>query len=632
MGLFHQAVKTYDAMLPVIDFNDPERVPLPPVAHAIKKAGIEITLDTNGKFLSARARRVEEEKQKDGTYLKPEPRIVIPVREESLGRSSAPQKYPHYLTDYLLYMMPENKEAYEAYTSQLEDWANSPYGDPKLDAILAYVKGGTIIRDLVRERVLRPDKSGEIKAKDTKVNVCWIVNGLGADSGPCWTDRGLMDKLIRYHMERIAKDHKVGVCMVSGDTCVLANTHAKGVVPVHGNARLISSNSQTNNIFTYRGRFLDAEQALTVGYETSQKMHNALAWVIANQGVVFGKRTFVCWNPEGKKVPALTGFLNRMRATGQRAATPSDYKKQLQDSLLGWKAELPDDADVVFAIFDAATIGCLSILYYNEIPGNLYLERLYQWEDTCCVENMSPSLGNIARFAYGTVQKGKVEASDANYRRAVQKLILCRLNGDPFPVDIVRGLVRQADNMMLVSDESTGGRGSTERERLLQTTCSAIRKYRYDTKKEEWSMTLDRTCTDRSYLFGRLLAVAEHAERRTYDRDITREPNAIRFQRAFAQRPMNTWRNIHERLTPYFARLNPWSRAYYRDEIEEIQAMLPEGEELLNKPLADTYLLGYYHQRAELRRHKPHGQLVEILKKEEEVNNTADTAANNEEE
>ena len=37
-------------------------------------------------------------------------------------------------------------------------------------------------------------------------------------------------------------------------------------------------------------------------------------------------------------------------------------------------------------------------------------------------------------------------------------------------------------------------------------------------------MELDREFTDRSYLYGRLLAVYEQVERRTYDFDEKREP------------------------------------------------------------------------------------------------------------
>ena len=47
-------------------------------------------------------------------------------------------------------------------------------------------------------------------------------------------------------------------------------------------AKLISANDSQN--FTYRGRFITKEEAFAVGNETSQKLHNALKWIIRKQG------------------------------------------------------------------------------------------------------------------------------------------------------------------------------------------------------------------------------------------------------------------------------------------------------------------------------------------------------------
>ena len=51
-------------------------------------------------------------------------------------------------------------------------------------------------------------------------------------------------------------------------------------------------------------------------------------------------------------------------------------------------------------------------------------------------------------------------------------------------------------------------------------------------------MALEPEKQDRSYQYGRLLAVLEKAERDTYSSDETREPNAIRMQ------PPTPWGSI----------------------------------------------------------------------------------------
>ena len=112
-------------------------------------------------------------------------------------------------------------------------------------------------------------------------------------------------------------------------------------------------------------------------------------------------------------------------------------------------------------------------------------------------------------------------------------------------------------------------------------------------------MSLDKEKKDRSYQFGRLLAVMEKVERDTYT-DESREPNAIRMQSVFCEKPFHTTNIISGRLDPYFNKLSPSSRAYYRSLIGKIMEELSNYDDAqLNRPLGDTYLMGYYLQRNE---------------------------------
>lgn len=118
-------------------------------------------------------------------------------------------------------------------------------------------------------------------------------------------------------------------------------------------------------------------------------------------------------------------------------------------------------------------------------------------------------------------------------------------------------------------------------------------------------MTLNLENKDRSYLFGRLLAVLEKAERSTFARDEDREPNAIRLQSAYVNHPLSTWQILETQLNPYFQRMRAGSRAFYKNIISEIAEKLAEqDEEQLNRSLSEMYLIGYYLQRAYLNREK----------------------------
>lgn len=56
MGLLQKAVETYDAMASRAGIvHEDEKEPLAPISHIIAPTHIEITLDQDGKFVSARA-------------------------------------------------------------------------------------------------------------------------------------------------------------------------------------------------------------------------------------------------------------------------------------------------------------------------------------------------------------------------------------------------------------------------------------------------------------------------------------------------------------------------------------------------------------------------------------------------
>ncbi len=98
MGLLQKAVETYDAMAHRAGIQqDGEREPLAPISHIMARAQIEITLNQDGIFLSARA------------VDKDAPKIIIPATEESAGRTVKAAELPHPLCDYLRYLLPYNR-------------------------------------------------------------------------------------------------------------------------------------------------------------------------------------------------------------------------------------------------------------------------------------------------------------------------------------------------------------------------------------------------------------------------------------------------------------------------------------------------------------------------------------------
>lgn len=582
MGLMKQAYDTYCTLeAKYCGVYGLEKEPLVPVSHQIAKAEIEITLNADGQLLDARQ------------VGKDEAAIIMPVTEASAGRTGD-TSCAHPLCDQIRFLSPQYPQKYEAYLTQLHEWENSPYGHPKLHAVARYVEKGTILEDMERFGVIARGEDG-LAPKDGKQVVCWRVDSGKIDEiSACWKDRSLFQAFIDYYAS--TKQEKPVFCMVSGEYAPPATQHPKKIINTSANAKLISANDSSG--FTYRGRFIDDGQAMTMSYDASQRIHNAIHWLAANQGVYIGGRTFLCWNPKGIALPKPhASFLQR---TKEKQIKYSDYRKALSETLRGWKNTIPGDAGAVVASFDAATSGRLSLTYYSEMLAGDFLERLYEWDLICCWEHFpfgvqSPSLYQIAACAYGTQRvsngQSRMEVDDRILRQQVQRLLACRVDKGRIPTDIVQAIIAKGSNLQILE--------RAVREEVLSTACAVIRKYHFDWHQEELKMTLEPEKKDVSYQYGRLLAVFEKIERDTYDKDEMREPNAIRMQSVFSRRPQYASRILWEQMKKaYYPRLKPGTRTFYDrligEIVEQISACSNGSRE---EALKDTYFIGYYLQR-----------------------------------
>lgn len=583
MGLLQKACETYDTHAELVGIVKEGHEPLVPISHILTNAQIEITVNSDGAFQSARV------------VGKNEPKIIVPVTEASGGRSGK-KPPPHPLCDKLCYIAPYNSQMHEPYVEQLGSWLRSVHSHPMLEPIYTYVKGGTVLHDLSESGVIKLNTQGVPKSENDLVR--WRVLGLDLEQEACWLEKTLYDSFINWYQTQV-NERTPALCMISGETAPPARLHPKGIIPripQGGNTKLISANDTKG--FTYRGRFTEDKQAVTVSYLASQKAHNALRWVAAEQGTVLCGRAFLCWNPHGVPIPH-PAFPLRL-SNAPTAKKPSEYKEQLKDTLKGYQSKLPEEAGgVVIAAFDTSGTGRLSLTYYNELRGSDFLQRLHDWDDICCWYNncygiQSPSLYQIIQYAFGTLRGNQLTVNNRITRQQIQRLISCRVDCAKFPLDVEQAIVQRASNLSIYKNNI--------RKELLFVACSVIRKYRHDHLKEKYSMELELNKPDRSYQFGRLLAVLEKIERDTYSEEEEREPNAIRMLSTFSRRPLYASRIIWEHVNQaYLSKLKPTTRNYYRKLLCEIYEQISQASEAeLNHSLTDTYLLGYFLQNKDL--------------------------------
>jgi CRISPR-associated protein Csd1 len=597
--------------------NTGKDIVLLPVSHAYQNAQIEVAVTPDGAFYSAKV------------IPKEEAPTVIPVTINSAGRTSKPS--PHGLHDGLQYVAGDYEayggvykkdNAYHQYIEQLSNWCHSPYAHPLVQSILAYLEKGTLIEDLVREKimvekdhVLIPKWTKELEAEigekpllfnvlsgdQTTAFIRFSIHEVGKEARPLWGDLEVIDSFINYYSGELPES---GLDYVTGKVLPLTENHPSKVRYGGDMAKIISGNDTVN--FTYRGRFTDKNQVASISYEASQKGHNALKWLIAKQGYTIDGRVFLTWgnaeipSPEESSYDIFADFYAEDEEADNLATTDTTHQQfsaLFTKALKGYSAKLAYHEPIHIMILDAATPGRMGILYERSIEKELYFSKIEKWHQTCFWRHTygmknkqrytfwgAPSLRDIAEAAYGS------RANDALVKNTIHELFPCVVDGKKIPLTIVRSLLQRASNPVSMEN--------WEWQKTLTIACAVMKKH-FHYKEEERNVALDKKETDRNYLFGRMLAVADVLEERAlYKAGIKRSTNAIRYMNAFSSHPETTWKIIQANLVPYQARLRGQG-GYYQLLLDEIGSTF-KIDEYSDKALNGKYLLGYYSQRAEL--------------------------------
>ena len=501
------------------------------------------------------------------------------------------------------------------------------------------VQNTSLDKAFVRFRVFMHDKRLPEDILDNRDNV---------HDSAVWLDRSVQRSFINYYLSTFqAKD----LCYMTGEYTPIAKTNP---LKIRGKwdtkAKLISANDDTN--FTYRGRFHTKEketgynEALSIGYVASQKAHNALKWIIRRQGFSRDGVCIVAWENALRALPDFyASAADILSQVPENAADGVEVEleeevlfeedeaeipetnyvsaKKFNAALDGYKAKLGGISRMVVLALDSATPGRLAITYYKELASSRYLQNLGQWHKSCCwkheyiqdkerkvYEGMA-SIREIALAIYGTEQgednnpQLKLSKNSDNKSpmlvAAFERLRPCIIDGAAIPRDMVRAAVLKASNPLAYKDKFNY-------HKVLHIACSMVKRLYWEKQQRKeregviLGMELDKTNQDRSYLYGRMLAVAERVERATYEKGETRITNAERYMQAFSRSPFRTWDIIWNNLQPYMKQLKPSTREYYKNLLGEITGLFVYEDRISNVLLDGKYLIGYDCQRTKLRR------------------------------
>lgn len=643
-----------------------------PLSHTSVRARIEITLDQDGSLLDARALQKDEASE-----------TITPSTEKAMSRASTTIA-PYPLFDGLKYVagdfldfvkidldnqkkIDETRkniaDCFPKYFDFLGRWCTSEFAHPKVCAVYQYLSKKTLMRNLIEHGLLTLDKGGFASSKQ-KINgdelpkatvrfrvrmsktadaSAMLNDHDNAYDSAIWLDKTVQQSFIDFYASlQAAKD----LCYLSGEITRTSSLHPKKIRNDGDGTKLISANDDAN--FSYRGRFntIDRKtgynEALSIGYETSQKAHNALKWIIRRQGFTRDGVCVVTWESALNDLPAFfESSANIMNALSENSKdveviedvlfeddepvsvdTNNASAKELNAALDGYASKLNDTSRMIVLALDSATPGRLAITYYKELASSRYLDNIRIWHESCCwkhqywkdkkihlYEGMA-SISEIAHAVYGTEQNKRLalrinkDGKCPMLISAFDRLRPCIIDSAAIPKDMVRAVVIKASNPSAYEVKFNY-------HKVLYIACSLVKRMYWEKMQRKetggvvFSMELERSYTDRSYLYGRLLAIAEDGERRTYDKGETRVTNAERYMQVFVQKPFRTWATIQRNIKPYLNSLKPGSREYYKNLFGEITGLFTEGDFESKAALDGKYLLGYDCQRTALRTHKP---------------------------
>ncbi|HAT9524532.1 TPA: type I-C CRISPR-associated protein Cas8c/Csd1 [Legionella pneumophila subsp. pneumophila] len=635
--------KLYETYQQSLQLDLPDIGQLMPISHTLQNAHINIVIDGDGNFKRA---KVLEKMQ-----------IILPATEKSAGRSSG--EAPHPLADKLQYVAKDyslygglKKAYFEGYKSQLRSWCESEYCHPKAQAVYQYINQGRVIEDLINFQIIYLDEQKKllthwpyelteerpipllfkILPKDKgqidlgSALVCWTIEMEGDANSDSWLDISLQESWVKFDA---TIDSKKGFCFVKGDNTSLAVNHPAKIRHTGDKAKLISANDMHG--YTYRGRFNDETEAVGVGFEVTQKAHNALRWLLSRQGYRNGDQRIVAWAVSGKSIPEPLADTNALFDDENLDEVESDvttneaislnfasdagqlFALKLNKKMAGYRAELGEYESIVIMAIDSATPGRMGITYYRESIAKEFIDRLecwhldFSWQQRHSKEVPQPNgkkpkmitiwpISTPAPYVIADATYGK-SLTDSLKKNLYERLMPCILEGRPFPVDILNKCINR------VSNRNCGE--SWEWERNLGVACALYRgfyrRHPIKTKRRNYSMTLETNNTSRDYLYGRLLAIAERIESVALAiANESRMTTAERLMQRFSDRPFSTWRTIELALKPYMQRLQAARTGFLTNrqkELDEIMSKFDTKEFTSDQKLSGEFLLAYHCQR-----------------------------------
>ena len=547
--------------------------------------------------------------------------VQFPVTEDSVARSSGVA--PHPLVDSASYVIQDGEKRSAAYMEQMENWLAYDAND-YVKIIRDFLKKPGML-DTVKKRLKDSEEGEEEKAKKSAASIDFekvfftfsIENYEGMKNVSVSENAALQGRYKAYVEYLNANDpekEKI-TCNLSGKEDYLCIKHQ----PLMGTARLVSQ--ITANDENYRGRFTTADQSIKIGMETSQKIHLMAKYLLSGQGTrrwLGEQANMVSWfsddlsnaaefNPT-KSTEVASSVKNRLLALKQEKSDASmiadEMTEDIVKSFMSGNRMFSDDATYYIAIFDKVSNGRVAAKYFRSLSASRLKENLVAWQEKYhwwgfSNENrdkeFTPSPRRMVLAAYGVERDGFLEISKNDFlKNQYQNIVTALVEGRAVPKNFEKALAVNIRH-----------RQNYDKTWMEVMFCAlAVLKDKGGIK----DAMLNRENTDRSYLFGRLLASFEYLEKSTFGEKDGRSTNAEKMWTSYTNHPATMILRLRNLMIPYERKLERSDEALKRmayfnamREIREATNMLHECYDMdsveVNRPLDYGFIFGYEAQR-----------------------------------
>lgn len=541
------------------------------------------------------------------------------------------------------------------FQKQLNDVADSQDTTDSLKAINCYIQKGCLIQDILssgnQEIIDMLGQDGNKFHYDLSVR----FRVAGAKTEETWKDKELFKLWINYCGEQDLKEKQI-ISIFSNQQQALSRKTATGVLRNDDASKLFSSNAKGDTFdYTFQGRFHNPEDIIRIGRVDDSKIYSGLKYLLKTAGRNLEDFYLVTWDSMCQKQDRWMfdgkaflerGAVQKAEITEVRdvdfkthfddwkASAENEEKKSLsetavftfekQEFISSMRKAISDERNLsetgeekkVYILgmrknYPGQTKGRIAVVEFDELMQSEYLKNYMKWQTEGAWAQMKPveggfeyyygipSVHDMAILLFGEERNGilslrRGKGPNMALSTFYQKITSCILCGAPIPRQYVDLVLRRAQNPIIFKKRYN-------HERIVRLACSFIAK-QYMTGDMEM-LNVDEN--DRNYLFGRLLAVADRAERRTYDKinDKNRRTNAEKLMPHFATQPANVWMELSRRLEPYYTKLKVPEKLFYKNLIDEIMTSFLPGD-FSNKNLLPVYLLGYSDQRTKLKEYR----------------------------